>query len=153
MTPSALLPDNRTLDDEDFHLWTQQTAELLRSGQFDLINIEHVAEEVESMGARDRREALSRLRVLLLHLFKWQIHAEHRSQSWSATIMGQRHDIDTLLEQSPSIRRVLPQHREKTYKRAVEDAVNEMGLLANPFPERCPFSLDEILDSKFLPEH
>ena len=152
MKPSALLPDNSALYDEDFHLWTQQTAELLRSGHFDLVNMEHLAEEVESMGASDRREALSHLRVLLQHLLKWQIQGEHRSRSWSTTISSQRHDIDTLLEQSPSIRRWLPQYLDKTYKRAVEDAVYEMGLLANPFPERCPFSLDEILDSKFLPE-
>lgn len=33
--PSALLPDNKILYNEDFHPTTQQTAELPRAGQFD----------------------------------------------------------------------------------------------------------------------
>ncbi len=42
--------------DADFFEWTQQTARLLRQGSFELIDLEHVAEEIEDMGnATDAR--------------------------------------------------------------------------------------------------
>jgi len=47
------------LYDEDFFVWTQHNPELLRSGQFDHADIEHIAEEIEDMGKRDKREVFS----------------------------------------------------------------------------------------------
>ncbi len=34
----------------------------------------------------DKRELLSRLKVLLMHLLKWQFQADKRSKSWKMTI-------------------------------------------------------------------
>jgi hypothetical protein len=39
---------------------------LLRAGHFTEIDGVHIAEELESMGARERREVLSRLQVLIM---------------------------------------------------------------------------------------
>jgi hypothetical protein len=44
------------LYDEDFFEWTRRNAELLRAGQLQQADIEHIAEEIEDMGKRDRRE-------------------------------------------------------------------------------------------------
>ena len=54
----------------DFHAWAMHNAELLRQGRLTDLDVEHIAEELESMGASERRELLSRLQVLLLHLLK-----------------------------------------------------------------------------------
>jgi hypothetical protein len=37
-----------------------RNAELLRQGRFSEIDVEHVAEELESMGRSDKREPMSR---------------------------------------------------------------------------------------------
>ncbi|BAP55251.1 hypothetical protein THII_0954 [Thioploca ingrica] len=42
--------------DQDFHAWTVENAKLLRAGHFAEIDVLHIAEELESMGARERRE-------------------------------------------------------------------------------------------------
>ena len=55
-----------TLDrlyDQDFVLWCEETARLLRAGQLTGVDIEHVAEEIHDLAGRDRREVYSRLRV------------------------------------------------------------------------------------------
>jgi hypothetical protein len=39
-----------TAYDQDFFAWAMDTAKLLRDGRFGEIDIEHVAEELESMG-------------------------------------------------------------------------------------------------------
>jgi hypothetical protein len=92
-TPSAALYD------EDFLLRTERTAELLRAGRLDEVDIEHVAEESHDIGVSQRREALSRLRALLTHLIQWKIQPDRRSRSWSNTIETQR---DELLRRTPS---------------------------------------------------
>ncbi len=61
---------NAALYDEDFYGWTMEQARLLRAGEFARLDIENVAEELESIGRRDRREIDGRLVVLLSHILK-----------------------------------------------------------------------------------
>lgn len=41
--------------DEDFFVWTQHQATLLRDGKWDALDLLNLAEEIESLGKRDRR--------------------------------------------------------------------------------------------------
>jgi len=59
-----------TLYHQDFYTWANEQAALLRSGRLSEADIEHVAEEIESMGRTENRELVSRLTALLLHLLK-----------------------------------------------------------------------------------
>ncbi len=68
----------KTLYDTDFVEWTAQTADLLRQGRFDEVDLEHVVEEIEDMGKRDFRSARSQLRRMLLHLIKTEDSAGAR---------------------------------------------------------------------------
>ena len=71
--------------DDDFFLWPQRQAALLRERMPADVDWQNLSEEIESLGKRDRREAASNLRVVMLHLLKWQFQAERRSPSWRAT--------------------------------------------------------------------
>ncbi|HNF92923.1 MAG TPA: DUF29 domain-containing protein, partial [Accumulibacter sp.] len=59
-----------TLYQSDFYTWARQQADLLREGRFDTLDAEHLIEELEAMGSRERRELANRLTVLLTHLLK-----------------------------------------------------------------------------------
>ncbi len=98
------MPHNAAAYDEDFYAWTQKQARLLRAGEFSQLDIENVAEELESMGRSDRNEIESRLEVLLMHLLKWQLQIKLRSPSWSGAMREQRRRIVKLLGESPSLR-------------------------------------------------
>jgi len=138
--------------DEDFFAWTQQTAELLEQRRFDEIDLEHAAEEIADMGKRDRREIRSRLTVLVAHLLKWQAQPELRdSASWRSTIVEQRREIELLLADSPSLRRVAREELSKIYADAARYASREAGLAVQQFPARCPYTFEQILDGDFLP--
>jgi hypothetical protein len=137
----------------DFHAWTLHNARLLRQGQRSDLDAEHIAEELESMGASERREILSRLQVLLLHLLKHQFQPERRGKSWLLTINHQRTAIERLLEQSPSLNRLLSSEQlAKVYAKAVRDAVIETDLDQHLFPVDCPYPLEQILDEDWLPD-
>ena len=142
------MPRNAAAYDEDFYAWTQEQARLLRSGRFSEIDVENVAEELESMGRSDKRELDSRLEVLLMQLLKWQVQTGFRSRSWMATIRVQRSHID----ESPSLRLLVSQTRPGLYACARSLAASETGLPETVFPEQCPFTPEQVLAEEFLPE-
>jgi hypothetical protein len=147
----STLADLSSLYDEDFFEWTRRSAELLRAGQFEQADIEHVAEEIEDMGERDLRELNSRVRVLLIHLLKWQLQAEKRSRSWNDTIVTQRDEIEDELKQSPSLQGKLRTELPGNYAKAMRRVITQTGLPPSRFPTECPFTVEQILDPEFLP--
>ena len=152
MGAKTLKPASASLYDEDFAVWTAETARLLRAGRFDEVDIEHVAEEIEDMGKRDKRELHSRLTVLILHLLKWKWQPEKKSASWGSTIVTQRAELRRLFKQSPSLKAMVHEAIENVYSDVMDGATAETGLPARTFPRKCPFTSDQILDRDFLPE-
>lgn len=140
------------LYEKDFYAWSQESARLMRERKFSDLDIENIAEEIEALGRRDKRELTSRLSSLLMHLLKWQYEAEYRSRSWKSTIVNQRAEIADLLEDSPSLSHKLPDMIAGAYSRAINTAALETGLPVATFPETCPYSQEEILDGDFLPK-
>jgi hypothetical protein len=139
------------LYDRDFYRWTVQNAELLRAGRASEADLEHIAEEIEDMGKREKRELISRLSVLICHLLKWQAQPERRSKSWTATIAVQRKDLAKLLVEMPSLRGYLAENLNEAHERAVILASQETFLPMEDFPITCPYPMDALLDLEFLP--
>lgn len=154
-SPVALSPPDPATDasgyELDLVLWCEKQAGLLRARQFDQLDLDNLIEELEAMANRDRRELRSRLRVLIMHLLKHQFQPEANSRSWASTIRTQRHEIEELLEQSPSLERLVPQYAEAAFNKAVALASDETGLPRSAFPDANPYSRQELLDEHFLP--
>ena len=93
-----------TLYDRDFFAWSLEQVKLLRAGKLAEADIEHIAEEIETMGRTEKRELISRLSVLLLHLLKWRYQPERRSPSWEASIRVQRNRLADHLDDNPSLK-------------------------------------------------
>jgi ribosomal protein L29 len=140
------------LYEHDFFEWTQCTAALLRAGRFDQADIEPIAEEIEDMGKRERRELQSRLEALLQYLLKWQMQTDRRGRSWQGTINIQRRDIARLFKEMPSLKHKLETSLAEAHEYAKFKAAVETGIPAGDFPFSCPFTLDQIPDQELLPE-
>ena len=137
--------------DEDFVLWTERQAALIRAGQLDLVDWENVAEEIESLGISDRRQLRHRLEVLMMHLLRWQFQPMHRSGSWQSTIRVQRWRIERLLKESPSLRREVADLSREEYAAARDGASAETGFALRTFPKTSPYTAEQILDEGFCP--
>jgi hypothetical protein len=144
--------DLATLHDRDFYAWTLQQANLLREGRLSEADIVHIAEELESMGASERRELTHRLAVLIAHLLKWQFQPELRGNSWRNTIDVQRFDVKELLEESPTLVAKLNERMEKAYSKSLLLVVRETGLSKQMFPPLCPFTAEQLLSEDYWPE-
>jgi len=116
------------------------------------VDIDHLIEEVESMGASERNQLQSRLKILLAHLLKWQYQSHLRSRSWSATIKEQRLSLLDLLEENPSLNSLVSQRIAKAYPLAVLLAVKETNLEETTFPAECPYSREQIFDKDYYPD-
>lgn len=140
------------LYEQDFHAWTQEQAALLKAGKLDQIDVTHLIEEMESMGATERREVISRLTVLFMHLLKWQAQSERRGNSWRLTIEIQRTQVEQFLKQNPSLRPRLSEFVTDAYRVAVMKAAKETGIDRWQFPSESPFTIEQALDNGFWPE-
>nr|WP_124307005.1 DUF29 domain-containing protein [Acetobacter pasteurianus] len=141
-----------TLYDHDFYAWTNEQAGLLRAGKLSEADLEHIAEEIESMGKSEKRELISRLTVLLLHLLKWEFQPMRRGASWRLSIANTRDALTDHLADNPSLQSVLEASVETAYRRARRDAALETGLSENTFPSTCPWLFSQMMDENFWPE-
>jgi hypothetical protein len=137
--------------ESDFYAWAMNNARLLRDNRLSEADIDHIAEELESMGRSEKRALVNRLAVLLAHLLKWQYQPARRGTSWRNTILTQRLDIQELLDDSPSLRHEIEDRVAAAYEKAVLAAEGETGIERKRFPESCPYDLEQILDRGFFP--
>ncbi len=146
------MPVKSPLYDSDFYAWSREQTDLLRAGKLTEADIEHIAEEIESMGRTEKRELISRLTVLLLHLLKWSYQPGKRGPSWEASIRVQRYDVTDHLDDNPSLSPLLLQALASAYRKARLEAISETGLPDATFPEACPWTVEQVLDGGFWPE-
>ena len=143
---------NTTLYDTDFHAWTNEQAALLRAGRVAELDIENLAEEIEGMSRSEKRELVSRLSQLLLHLLKWRYQPGLRGNSWRFTIRGQRDEVREHLDENPSLTAYLDAAWRSAYRKGRRAAVQETGLGPDTFPDESPFAFDQAMDPDFWPD-
>ncbi len=146
-----IAPVVRSLYEDDFVQWCDRTAQQLRSHHFDQLDLEHLIEEVVDLGNRHRDALYSNLKVVLLHLLKWQYQPERRSNSWRASLREHRQRIRRQLQQHPSLKPYLVQCLDECYDDARALAADETGLPLYRLPQTSPYAISQIQDENWLP--
>lgn len=151
---STQLPgtQHQQLYETDFLEWVSKTADLLKQGKFSELDVENLTEEVEDLGRREKRALESNLRVVLIHLLKWQYQPNKRSGSWEGSIREHRKRIQSALDDSPSLENYCGAIIEDSHSTAREIAAAETGLEIQIFPAQCPYTAKQIFDKEFWPE-
>jgi Domain of unknown function DUF29 len=145
-------PADATLYEEDFYLWVQRQADLLRQGRFRDLDLPHLIEEVEGLGGSQRRDVFSRTQRILQHLLKLQFPtAVEPRAGWQQTIDDQRDELELVL--TPTLRQELEQTLPERYARARRRAAKELARYGEPanLPLDCPYAVEQILDPDWLP--
>jgi hypothetical protein len=136
---------------QDSLLWSEQQAELLRrlarGERVNGIDWEHVVEEIEDVGRSELHSVESYLDLLILHLLKVTGWPDSPSvRDWRGEILAFQTNV---------IRRFAPSMRQRIdvdamYLRAVEqlEGVDYDGIAPLPWPDACPFTLDDLLRGK-----
>ena len=135
--------------DHDFYTWSQQQGRLVREGRWSEVDRENVAEEIESLGREQFNKLESAIRVIVIHMLKWDHQPKKRSRSWALSIKGMRVELDTVLSDNPGLRPRVPEALTRAYRRATIEAAKETGLRESSFPKGCPYSFDDITTRPF----
>ena len=146
--------DTARQHDVDFYQWTQEQAALLRTMRCNAspLDLDNLAEEVEDMGRAEIREISSLLRQTITHLLKTVIDPNAASADhWFDEIIA--FQGDAVLAFSPGLKqRIDLQTIWRVACNGATRTLEKQGVAVPQLPERCPLSLEELLDPEFDPD-
>jgi hypothetical protein len=144
--------DRLSLYDTDYVAWLEEQVAHLRAGRVAALDVENVADEVESLIRKERRQLANRLEVLTHHLRKWDHQPDQRANRWRATIQEQRTRIRRLLRDSPSLRPEFEPVCKDVYADAVRAGAIETLLSVSVFPAELPYTVEQIFERELPAE-
>ena len=134
--------------ERDVYSWSQEQARYVREGQWALVDRANVAEEIESLGRTEFNRLESALRVLMLHMLKWDHQPAKRTRSWALSVREQRLELDDVLADNPGLRPRIGEATTRAYRKARVQAAKETGFNETRFPAECPYSWNDIISRK-----
>ena len=135
---------------DDLYSWAVRQSELLRAGRLSEIDAAAIAEEIDDVGEEQYDKLESALRVLILHLLKWDHQPSMRSRSWTLTVREQRRRAERQLRKNPGLKSQVDEALEAAYEDARLEAANETGLSLRVFPVRRPFEYAELMERRIV---
>jgi hypothetical protein len=140
-------PQARQLYDEDFYVWTEAQAELLRKRQFEALDLDNLIEEVEALGRAEKSSVLNNMSVIIEHLLKLQYSpAREPPNAWRASVREHRRRLRRNL--TPRLRQILDAELPTLYAEIRADTaalLRDYGENADALPASCPYGLDQII--------
>ena len=135
--------------EDDLYTWVGQQVALLRAGRLDEIDAENIAEELGDVGKSEYSKLWSALRVLLMHMLKWDQQPEFRTPSWMFSIREQRRRYGKVLDDNPGLAPRRDEALREAYESARDWAANETHLPVDEFPSQCPYDWNDVLSRPF----
>jgi hypothetical protein len=147
---SADAPSAENLYDEDFYVWTEVQAELLRGRRFEALDLDNLIEEVEDLGGAKKSAVLSNASVIMEHFLKLQLSpAREPRTGWGESIAEHRARLE--LELTPRLRQILAEELSRVYAITRRSTARKLRLhgedtAADALPETLRYTLDQICD-------
>ncbi|MBK5958252.1 hypothetical protein CCR97_08515 [Rhodoplanes elegans] len=157
-TARADSTDVPSLYDADILLWSEQQAALIRAlgRRRDLPNdldIENVAEEIESVGRSELAAVESKIELIILHVLKLVLEPDAPpTRHWRAEIAGFHADLRR--RYSASMRQRIDLDalwRSARQQAALAHEGTPVQPVVDGLPEDCPFALDDFLGEPIDP--
>jgi hypothetical protein len=145
---TRIRPKAKNLYEEDFYVWTEAQAELLRQGQFEALDLDNLIEEVEALGRAEKSSVLNNAGVIIEHLLKLQCSpAQDPRNTWRASVREHRRRLRRDL--TPRLDQILDAELPTLYGEIRDDTaalLRDHGedATADGLPETCPYALDQI---------
>jgi hypothetical protein len=140
----------KSLYEQDFLRWSEDTAAKLKARDFDHLDIENLIEEVEALGISQKKELISRLIILLEHLLeRLYVNLPNGYNGWERTIRTQLGELDILLDVAPSLMTRWEASFNKAWQIASKNVRKEYPKTDFPLTWAFSRSPEEMLNSDF----
>ncbi len=131
--------------EKDFYGWTRLQANLLKNQEFEKMDIDHLIEEIESLGNSEERALESHISNLFMHLLKIKYQPAMHTRSWDNSVKNASFQSEKILKKNPGLKPKLKEITKDAYYSARLKASSETGLETDIFPKKCPFKIAEII--------
>jgi Domain of unknown function DUF29 len=138
----------KDLYEEDFYVWTEAQAALLRDRRFEALDVTNLIEEVEALGRAERSKILNKASVVIEHLLKLQLSpAEGPREGWIDSVAEHRRRLE--FDLTPRLAQILRDELPRVYRVARRDAErlprrHGEKTAADALPETCPYTVEQI---------
>lgn len=136
------------LYEQDFYVWIERQAELLRARRFADLDIENMIEEVEALGRSELNAVIGNASVVIEHLLKLQHSPSKEPRAgWRASVREHRRRLRRQL--TPRLRQLLAAELPTLYEEIRSDTADLLrdhgeAPVAEALPASCPYDLDQI---------
>jgi len=147
----AVLTNYQQLYETDDLQWLEETISLLKNRQFEALDLDNLIEELEDLGSEKKNAVVSLLDQVIRHLLLleyWESEVTNNSIHWQGEIYNFRLQLQDKM--TKTLYNHLVYKLDSIYGRALK-AVNIKTQKLVDFPEKCPYSLEELLDIDWLP--
>ncbi len=147
----SMISELKSLYDINNDQWLNITIKLLKENRLGELDIEHLIEELEQLGRRDKLTVESFLEQIMRHLLLlqyWTEQKDYNANHWQAEIMSFRTQINEYL--TTNLRKHLYNNQRKVYQKALRYVKQKTGYSLT-FPEQCPYTIEQLIDEKWLP--
>ena len=144
----------KSLYDADYQCWLDRTVSQLQQQDFSNLDLDHLIEEIESLGRSDKRSISSYLMRLCEHFLKlqyWESERENCFRGWKLEVANFRLQIQAILKDSPSLKNYLSENFVPEYRNGRKLFLNASELDARLIPLNPEFTLEQALDEDWLP--
>lgn len=141
-----------SLYDSDFFSWTEEQARHLRAGRIELVYVDHLVEEIETLGRSEAAALKSSGRLIAMHLLKMMRQPGKATESWENTVNRERLNVESTLSDNPGLKSRRLRPFDEAYALARREAAFETKLPETLLPSAPPFGIDEAESGAFWPE-
>jgi len=135
----------KTLYETDFSAWIESQVQALKKKDFAHLDIEHLLEEMETLGDSLKEAIESHLIILLMHKLKQLVQPERDGKSWNDSIINARFQIEHKRERQPSLRNYSQKVFIECFHDARRHASKQTGIDLRKFPQVCPWTFEEVM--------
>ncbi|HEY9770505.1 MAG TPA: DUF29 domain-containing protein [Coleofasciculaceae cyanobacterium] len=135
---------------QDFNLWLEEIAIAIKNRDVSKMDWDNLLEEIEDMGASQKRALRSYMNRLIEHIFKlkyWTSERERNRNNWRIEITNFRREAKSILEDSPSLKKYLAANYLFWYDKC---ATGIQKSKVFDVPNHEPISLDQMLDDSYF---
>lgn len=138
----------KELHESDFNRWVEEIKTKIQRRDIEDMDWDNLLDEIEDMGASQKRSLDSYMQRLIEHILKlqyWESESDRCRNAWMAEIANFRSRINRVLRKNPSLKNYLATEYDDIY----QDAVKAMKFQFH-VPDDCRISLVEIMTEDYL---
>ncbi len=138
----------KQLYETDFNLWVEKTVEIIKNRDVKNMDWENLLEEIEDMGASQKRSLDSYVQRLIEHVLKlkyWHSERERNEKGWRSEVVNFRNRINRLLKKNPSLKNYLTSEYLDNYQDAIAAMSEKFDI-----PNDNMISVNEIMKKDYF---